>query len=172
MTDVKNYKVTFWQAEDTFQAPATSTKKLTLIGVQSAVLNWKIEPQNGSGFDNIVFNGEIISTQTQGSADVTQYVVANGSNMVVLNYREHTLTFLGLRNNVATVSLDVVASSAGQQAPTTTYGLSNVPLWVWAVLAVVVLAGIAYFIMKSSAGGKLASLAYGTAKDISKAVTA
>jgi hypothetical protein len=167
----KNYKVVFWNAEDTFQAPAIRTQKLTLQGVQSATLNWNIAPQNGSGFDNIVFNGAIISTQTPGSADVTQHVIANGSNIVVLNYREHTLTWTGMRNNVATVSLDVIATSAGQQAPTTTYGLGNVPVWAWAVLAVVVLAGIAYFVMKTSAGGKLASLAYGTAKDISKTVT-
>jgi hypothetical protein len=167
----KNYKITFWNAEDTFQAPATRSKKLTLQGVQSATLNWNIQPQNGSGFDNIVFNGAIISTQTQGSADVTQYVIANGENLVVLNYREHTLTWTGLRNNVATVSLDVIATSAGQESPSTTFSLSSLPWYVWAGVAVAVLAVIAYVVLKTSAGGKLASLAYGTAKDVAKAVT-
>lgn len=170
-TTTKNYRVVFWENQDTFQAPAMSSQKLTLQGVQQASLNWNIAPQNGSGFDNIVFNGAIISTKTQGSADVTQYVVANGNNTVALNYREHTLTFLGLRNNVATVTLDIIAISAGQQAPTTTYGLDNIPLWVWGIVAAVVIAVIAYFLMKTSVGGKLLSAGYGTAKEVAKAVT-
>ena len=166
----KNFKVTFWQAEDTFQAPATRQQKLTVQGVQSATLNWNIQPQNGSGFDNIVFNGAIISTKTQGSADVTQHVIANGQNTVVLNYREHTLTWMGLRNNVATVSLDVIAVSVGQQAPIPNYGFANIPWWVWAIAAAAVIGVIAWFAFKSSIGGKAVSLAYGTAKDIAGAV--
>ena len=119
MSDTQHlFNVSFWNSKMTFQAPATSKQTIQVTGLTQATLNWSFNPQNGCGFDNIVFNGVTLSKNTSGSADVTQYVIANGQNTCVFNYRQGTLTLLdpAACSGIATVSLSITATSAGESA--------------------------------------------------------
>lgn len=150
----KNYHIVFWNAGNTYQAPAINTQKLSLTGVTSARLSWKFSPEGGTVFDNIVFNGTILSTKSQDSADVSMYLIANGDNTVSINYEAGWLNLGGLTGltptGSATVSLDVTATSAGQQAPSTTYSLSSLPWWAWVVIAL--FAAIAIYLVLKKMG--------------------
>lgn len=80
----KTYNV--WNTENIYQAPAVRNIQTDFWStLQSAVLTWNVS--GTAGFDNIVFNGSIVGTSANGSADVKQYLRNGQNNNVTLNYR-------------------------------------------------------------------------------------
>jgi hypothetical protein len=168
-SNVNNFVINFFQDQNINNPPAKATRRLTATKIISATLNWNVRMDAGVWFDAISFNGVNLGKAKEGSADVTQYVILNGDNTVTLDYSRWLDPFG--KAGVATASLSVISSGAvGQQNAPTTFSLTSLPWWVYGVIVVVVLLVLAWFLMRTSAGGRVVSAFYGTAKDVGRAV--
>jgi len=164
----QNFRVIFYEGQGVGNPPAKSTRKVTAQNVTSATLNWSFKPQTGVSFNDIRFNGSIISVKPDGGANVTHLLLANGNNTVELNY-SRWVNWFGDAGN-ATVTLDVIASKVGQTEPSTLFNFGQYKNWAVAIVVLLVLVLVVWFLMKTSMGGKVASAVYGTGKEIAKAV--
>jgi len=131
---------------------------------------------NGSDIPVAVTGSTNSSMRLSASVSVRHLVVRNGDNTVVVNLDSSLLSWLNPLYwfNIPTANvnvwLDVEATgSVGVSAPTG-IGWGIIPWWAWAVVALLVLAVVAWFLLKTNKGGKLVSLVYGSAQDAGRAI--
>jgi len=176
----QTFRVNFWDNEDLkARSSNVSSRRVNATNVQSAMLNWDIKPTGLDGvwgmdgaitLKQLKFNNSVVVSNLEakksGSVDVRHLISANGNNTVeiLLNAGGVWWMFDTSAGRV-TVFLDVVASSAGVVDAPKLPSLSSLPWWVWGVIVVVVLLVLAWFLMRTSAGGRVVSAAYGTVKD-------
>lgn len=83
--------VMFWNSEPTYQSPATRTQNTPVDGkLSNAILMWNFVSKDPNEsklrVKGVYFNDHFISASASGSADVANFVVQNGSNIVKADY--------------------------------------------------------------------------------------
>lgn len=153
------------------------TRKITASTVLSASLSWDVRFVGTSvlsafTFKGVKFNGEKLSGQMKGSTDVTQLIVRNGDNTVLFDYDSDPVQWLlNSEAFIVTVNLSIVAvGDVGQQVPSSNGSGFSLPWWAWAVVAVLVLGVLAWFLTQTKVGGKLGKAASDTAHSVADAV--
>ena len=99
---LKTLEVFFWDNEEFFESPATSTRTLKFTNLVSAVLKINVSFK-GLWWQNTEFNGANIAASTRDTVDVTNKI-KEGTNTVRLHFVP-TLALIGLASGVATVSI-------------------------------------------------------------------
>jgi len=142
---LQTFRVVIWDNEDLHAPPGRAVKRITVSNMLSATLNWNFKPEHESltTFKNIMFNGSIVSNNRQGSADVTNLLVVNGDNSLTVNYDSFDFWMTRARCDADIV---IVGHNTSLQEPDKTYGLSSLPWWVWALVAVLVLAVLVWWL--------------------------
>ena len=134
--------------EDVTSAPYSKTKNIMVSGLTKAVLNWSFTERawGVAEYHGISLNNNFVSEKSSGSQDVTDYVIDQGENTVLLEVKPWLIPFFIGSLGKANVYLTITARErVTEKEP---IEVPEIPMWMWIIVAIMVFVVIAYVVVQ------------------------